>query len=167
MLPPPRAASRARVVDADTFEVVTALEMRKAMRLQYYVSLLAVEPTGLDPASARSALARQVARAISGEIRASDLVGLIPDSPCLYVLLVSAGLNALPLVIDRLGLEVARYRFTLDGADEPIRLVVGGGCFPTTARDERELVAQVQALAAQARGDGGNAHRYRLARALT
>lgn len=167
MLPRPEAGSRAPIVDAETFKIVTALEMRKALRLQYYVSLLAVEPTGPDHVAARtSALALQVARAISHEIRATDLIGLVPHSPCLYVLLVSAGVDSLPRVIERLGLEVTRYRFALERGDEPVHLAIGAGCFPATARDERDLLAQAQALARQAQRDVGEVHRYRVASEL-
>ncbi len=160
------AEPRARIVDEQTFALVAELEMRKAMRLQYYVSLLARAPAAAArPPALAAALAGEVARAIRPELRATDLIGLEPTSPCLYVLLVSAALPALPVVIDRLGVEVARHRFSLGRGDERVRLAIGGACFPSTARDERDLFSQAATLLGEAREDEGEGYRYRLARA--
>jgi hypothetical protein len=156
---------RAAIVDEETFTLIADLEVRKAVRLQYYVSLLAIQPevegavTGHDLRN----LAYQVADVISAEIRGSDVIGLMRTSPHLQVLLVSAHLYNLPLIIERITRAVSTHAFVADSRSVPVTLSVGGACFPTTARLREELFMQAASLTAQAQQERRGGHRYRLA----
>jgi hypothetical protein len=145
---------RAPVVDADTFMLVVELEMRQAIRLEYFVSLLVVHiDTGESAGGA-------LAEVIRGQIRGTDVVSVTSPSS-LHVLLVSTDLDNLPGIIGRI---VAAVNGRADGR---LALSIGGACFPTTARDRAELLEQAQQLSAEGRQSSAPAgHRYRLARSM-
>ena len=139
--------SHGTVVDEDTFDLVTELEIRKAVRLQYYVSLLAIKPDADDDEIPDpEALAQQLAPIISQQLRGTDLIGISPDSPQLHVLLVNAHLDSLTVVIERLSEEVSRHVFQINGKQRGVNLSMGGACFPTTAGTRQDLYSQAVAL---------------------
>jgi hypothetical protein len=135
------------VVDARTFSVIGKLEVRKAVRLQYYVSLLAIKPSLNDNGKVADprGLARRLAPILDQQLRATDLVGIASGVPPLYVLLVDAYLESLPRVIQRLIEEVKTHRFDIDGKRQSVRLTIGYACFPTTATSWGELINQATA----------------------
>jgi len=139
------------IVDEQTFEFVTELEIHKASRLQYPVSLLALrpEPEGKKPPP--GPLTEQFAQVISRVIRSTDLVRLRSASCTLHVLLVGAYWEDLPSVIQRIVEEVRRHRLQIEGGRRPVALSVGAACFPTTATTVQGLSAQADNLARQDR----------------
>jgi hypothetical protein len=149
----PRGAdSHGSVVDEDTFAFVTELEIRKAVRLQYYVSLLAIDLVNdIERIDDIRSLTEQVAAVISEQLRGTDLIGLSATAPTLYVLLVNAHLDSLSLVIQRITEEVSRHVFLVDGDLRAVQLVVGGSCFPTTACTREELLNQAGSVVARER----------------
>lgn len=155
---------RGTIVDGETFDFIAELEVRKAVRLQYYVSLLAVQPEveGGEDAPDPGALASQLARVISQQIRGTDLVGLTRSVPNIHILLINANLRDLPAVIQRILQEVNRHRFQVNGHSKAARLSVGGSCFPATASTRQDLFAQASTLLADARRAREPRHRYRL-----
>ncbi|MBI2216423.1 MAG: hypothetical protein HYU51_03915 [Candidatus Rokubacteria bacterium] len=155
-----READRgASVVDEATLGLVTALEVRQAVRLQHYVSLLEIRMR--PPADPR--LASALADIIGVQIRGSDLIG-VTDDPCLIrVLLVAAPLSALPTVIGRITRAVNHRVFTLGRHRSPVGLAIGGSTFPTPAGTHLELVTQATALATAAWEDRSAEHHFRLA----
>jgi hypothetical protein len=141
------------VVDDATFGVVGELEVRKAVRLQYYFSLLAIEPSLNDNGEVADpgGLARRLAPILDQQLRATDLVGIASAVPPLYVLLIDAYLESLPVVIQRLTEEVKTHRFDIDGNRQSVRLTIGYACFPTTATSWAELMNQATARFRRAR----------------
>ena len=142
------------VVEEEVFALVIALEIQKAVRLQYPVSLLAILPkpeVGAEMGATRP-LAEQLSQVIRATIRGTDLIGVSRRSPALQVLLVDAAFEHLPAVAQRVSDEVRRHRFRLNGGSESVRLAIGAACFPTTATSLDELRAQAEARAREGEG---------------
>jgi Diguanylate cyclase, GGDEF domain len=161
---------RAPIVDAETFALVVELELRRAIRLQYYVSLLVlqadVEPSAELPD--RAALHREVAEIIRNQIRSTDVVSVMSSSDLLEVLLVSTYLDSLPEIIDRIATAANPQATEPDRSTTRMTLSIGGACFPTTARERTELVRQAEALSMEARAEPSTSgYRYRLARRVS
>lgn len=159
---------RAPIVDGETFTLVAELAVRQAVRLQYYVSLLAIQADIDEPGGQTDwrALHRLIADVVRGQVRSSDVISVTPVSPHVGVLLVSTPLDDLPTVIERIATAVNRQAFKASGATGRVTLSMGGACFPTTARARGELFQQAESLSADVRREPGKpSHRYRLARA--
>ncbi len=156
-------ALRAPIVDEKTFTLITELEVRKAVRLEYFVSLLGIHfDTGDDPDARRTpALTEPLVRLIASEIRATDTIGRFGSEPRLLVLLVGANVSNILLVLERLRRVTARHGPELHG--HSANIAIGASCFPSTARDCAELFAQVDRLVAAARSGTRDHFRYRIA----
>jgi hypothetical protein len=129
------------VVDEMTFSTVGELEVRKAMRLQYPLSIVAIKPT-CPPAGDARRLLETIAGLVGSLIRETDLVTVSSKAPTLYVLLVDALPSDLTVIIARISEEVHRHRLAAPGGTEDVRVNLGGACFPSTAATWRELVSQ-------------------------
>jgi GGDEF domain-containing protein len=161
---------RAPFVDPDTFMLVVELELRRAIRLQYYVSLLALQADVEQSAELadRAALHREVAETIRDQIRSTDVVSVMPSSHLLEVVLVSTYLDNLPAIIDRIAIAASAQAGDAEGSMSRMTLSIGGACFPTTARERAELVHQAESLSMEARAEPGTSgYRYRLARRVS
>jgi hypothetical protein len=158
---------RAPFVDEATFALVAELEIRQAVRLQYYVSLLTLDADihGPAPPLPGRTLSGPIAELIRDQIRGSDVVSAVPESSQLQVLLVSTHVHSLPAVIERIAAAVGGHAFEADGRTWRVTLSIGGACFPTTARTRPELFRQAESLSAAARREASQGHRYRLAQA--
>ena len=112
------------VVEEHVFRLVVELERRKALRVQYAFSILTIVrelPEGLT-VSPGAAEVSSIVASVSRVIRASDLIGLVPTSPAVRVLLVGAYLDEVDLVIRRIRAEIP--------PEVPLRF--GVACFPAT-----------------------------------
>ncbi|MFQ5789744.1 MAG: hypothetical protein ACE5JI_04630 [Acidobacteriota bacterium] len=152
------------IVDEETFTFITELETRKANRLHYVVSVLAILPDAEGDGEIRNprSLAEELAGVVSLLIRGTDLIRLPAPSPTLHVLLVDARLEHLHVVIRRITEEVSQRLFETNGEDKAVRLSVGGACFPTTAGTSQDLLNQADTLAREARRDQVGRLRYKL-----
>jgi hypothetical protein len=153
------------IVDQSTFAFMTELEVRKAVRLQYYVSLLGIEieREGEGEIPDPAGVARQVAEAIRSHLRGTDVIVVESGRPAITILLVNASIHSLPVVIARITEAVSRRTFKVDDREEPVGLAIGGACFPTTATGAEQLLEEAASLAADARRSVGERYRYRLA----
>lgn len=152
----------ASLIDEELLAFITELEVRKAIRLQYYVSLLGIEPDVRAEAQEPAVIARQLAELIRAELRGTDLIALEESPSRLHVLLVNAHLYNLPAIIERIIGQVSRHRFEVDDKAQALGLSIGGACFPTSARGREDLFGQVTVLVAEARRDRKERYRYRL-----
>jgi hypothetical protein len=162
---PQDAHRRAPVVDDDTFALITELEIRKAVRLQYYVSLLGVKADleDNDGVPAPRSVNQQLAEMISLEVRSTDVICVTAAAPYLRILLVNAHLYNLPVVIQRIIRTVSRHVFEVNDRLREVALSMGGACFPSTARGRNDLFTQVSALVTEAQQDRAERYRYRIA----
>lgn len=157
---------RAPIVEEETFTLAAELEVRQAIRLQYYVSMLALQADTEEPQPYMdpTALHRLIAEVIRGYIRNTDVVSILPTPPQLRVLLVGPYLENLPAIIGRIAAAVNGPAFDTDGGAVRVVLSMGGACFPTTARSRAELFRQAESLSIQASANPGKSgHRYLLA----
>ncbi len=140
------------IVNDDSFALVTELELRKAIRLHYPISMLAVLPGPKGRSKTLyPRLTGQLAGVIGPVIRGTDLIHLPAAEPSLHVLLVDAPFDQLDGIIQRITEEVGRHTFQLNDERKAVRLSLGGACFPTTASTLQDLLAQAELRAREAR----------------
>jgi GGDEF domain-containing protein len=131
----------------ETFGLVGELEIRKAMRLQYPVAILAITADRSPDGDGRQYIER-VARLVTPLVRQTDLVSVSgKTSPALYVLLVDALPGDLDVIMARIGNEVHRHHVSGRTGSELIRINLGAACFPSTATTWRQLVSEADRAA--------------------
>lgn len=113
------------------FEFAFNNELKRAVRSQNFLTLVVVEPVceGCD----RNGTAREVARVISREMRATDLIGATPEGRLSMVLLDADLQNALR-VVERLTALLGHYQFGC-----PLTFDVGLACCPAQGSDAATL----------------------------
>jgi hypothetical protein len=127
----------AQLVDEDLFRFLLGIEVQKAERLRYVVSVMYI-----DVESHASAL--KAANMLAGGLRAVDAVAVSEES-AVALLLVDASAS------DLLGI-VRRLRSTWL---QSVAWSAGAACYPQTARSAEDLVAQAWEMMARAKNDGG------------
>jgi hypothetical protein len=136
--PPPDAG--ARVVDEQLFRFLVDLEVRKAQRLRYCLSVVFLAVEGASAETREPALAEIVTR----YIRSTDVV--TPWAPgSLALLLVDAEASHLPAILRRL---TARL--------ETIAWSAGGSCYPKTVTRADDMLSQAIDSMVRAKKEGGN-----------
>jgi hypothetical protein len=127
----------AHIVDDDVFRLLLDMEIRKAERLRYLVSVICVD---VEAEESVPGAVRQMAPVI----RATDAVSA-RDRSTVAVLLIDAEAASLPTILHRLklaGLETVAWS-------------AGGACYPETASSATELLEQALELMERAKHDGG------------
>jgi hypothetical protein len=139
----PPSATGGCLVDEPLFRFLVDLELQKAQRLRYSVSVVWFDveapTTGDVPASASI-----VAESVSRYLRGTDAVTIAADG-CLAMLLVDAETTHLPSILDR-----------LTGRFEAVAWSAGGSSYPRTAARPDDLLRQAADLLVRARDEGGN-----------
>ena len=133
----------ARVVDDDMFRFLVDLEVEKAQRLRYCLTLACLTTDGV-PAETGESSVSSLAENVTRHLRSTDVVA--PRTPTsLILLLVDAETTHLPLILRRLtpGLEAVGWS-------------AGGSCYPKTAARAEDMLRQAADLMAKAQGEGGN-----------
>ena len=137
-MPSPDAG--ARVVDEQLFRFLVDLEVRKAQRLRYCVSVVCLAVEGVPAETREPALAEIVTR----YIRSTDLV--TPWAPgFLALLLVDAEASHLPAILQRLTTRL-----------ETIAWSAGGSCYPKTVTRADDMLSQAVDSMVRAKKEGGN-----------
>jgi hypothetical protein len=134
MTPRPEGA---QVVDEHLFRLVASLEVKKAPRLQYPLTIMTILSTSVESAE-------PMARLTSSAVRRSDLVGLNPSGPGMRLLLIDMGIEELESVIRRVNEKLADF--------SPVGF--GTACFPTTGSNLEELLTQADTQARAQRSSG-------------
>lgn len=135
-----------KIVDQEAFTQRLDLELHKAIRLGYCVSIvfMMTEPE----AAGRYGSFRGLAEILAGHTRATDLVAIIPPR-FLGLLLVDAPRSSLQQIVDRLS--------TRAGLDETLTpWSAGASTYPETGQRVEDLLRQATELMARADADGGN-----------
>jgi GGDEF domain-containing protein len=142
-----------RVLTPEAFEFVLNNELKRAVRSQNFLTLLVVAPNLRHAAEGdRAAVAREVARLISREVRETDLLSQSPEGQ-LSVVLLDADLRSSMQVLDRLLSRFEHYEFPA-----PVAIEVGAACCPTHGADADTLRRAAEIRPAHSRRDDrGNA----------
>jgi hypothetical protein len=112
-LPPPSAGG-ARLVEPSLFRLLIDVEMRKAQRLRYCVSVLCVCAKAVSELSSPSSLLDLFRR----HLRATDVVAEWPQD-ALSVLLIDAESGDIPSVMRRVTADLAEGSWSAGGVSYP------------------------------------------------
>jgi hypothetical protein len=137
------------VLTPETFDFVLTNELKRAVRSQNYVTLVLVEPRGMDPVAGL----RAFVQLIHPEVRETDLLA-VADSGVSMVLL-DADLPNSMRVVDRVMARLEHYQFST-----PLDIQVGAACCPTHGADADTLkrVAAAARTGVARREPRGSAH---------
>ena len=125
-----------RLLTSSAFEFVLDGEMKRAVRSQNYLTLVALETRrewdGMT-VTADDGTLDEVARIIGHDVRDTDLLGST-EAGVLSLVLLDADYENATRVIERLVQRIEDYEFTT-----PLRISVGAACYPTHAVDSGSL----------------------------
>ena len=141
------------MVEKALFDFLVDLEVHKAARLQYPISVLCLG-ADLPETKAAQAWRDDLAELTVHELRATDVAANLDTSVAAF-LLIGAETQHLPGIVARLSstMEAPTGR---GSATTGVTLSAGGGCYPQTATSGRELLQQAVDLMTRAQTDGGN-----------
>lgn len=142
------------LVEENLFKFLLDLEVQKAMRLQYPVSVICMAPD-LKPGQVDPSFTKHVAEMALRRIRVTDVVTTLSQSS-IGVLLIDAETWTLPIIHQRVKEELEAHPLTAGGRERHVTWSAGGGCYPQTATSGRYLLRQAIDLTVRARGEGGD-----------
>jgi len=128
-----------RLLTANAFEFVLDGEMKRAVRSQNYLTLVALETRrewDSMTVTVDDATLDEVARIVGHEVRDTDVLGST-EAGVLSLVLLDADYENATRVIERLVQRIDHYEFTT-----PLRISVGAACYPTHAVDPDSLKQQ-------------------------
>jgi len=150
-----------RVLRKQLFDFLFDLEVKKAIRYQYFVTVLFLEMDWGDGEGAieagrhsRNDLLRVVAELLRDELRATDVIGR-QDDDRFSILLHHADDSNTVRIAERLRRRVADYVFA-SGMDGRRTVSIGGACFPTNGNYSDDLLTAAERMLQRAKHDGGN-----------
>jgi hypothetical protein len=141
-------------VPADLFRYLLDLEIEKAARLRYRVSVVCLTPDVDDVRKAPS-LAEHIARVMLHHLRQTDAATVFPAAR-VGLLLIDADPEALQRIVGRAagGTTLGSPRFALGG--ETVSVSGGAGCYPVTGSNASDVLGQACRLMRLAQGRGGD-----------
>ena len=142
------------LLDENLFRFLLDLEVQRALRLQYPISVVCIA-ADLRPQEVDPSFTRRVARMVLRQIRATDVVTMLSQAS-IGLLLVDADTGALPRIHRRVKEELEAHPLTVQGRERRLTWSAGGGCYPQTATGGRDLLRQASDLMARAQGEGGD-----------
>jgi hypothetical protein len=133
----PFYADGSRVLTPGAFEFVLGGELKRALRTQTFLTLVAVEARrvwdGLTIAADDGTLA-ELAEVLGHEVRDTDLLSCA-NPGTLWLALLDTDTEGSQTVIGRLLARIDSYRFST-----PVSIAVGAACCPTHAVDAESLM---------------------------
>jgi hypothetical protein len=146
------------LIPEDLFRLLLHLEIQKAVRLQYCVSVICLAPD-LPAQSASPSLPSQIAESAVRQLRGTDVATIFSAGGSVGLMLIDADTRTLRQILDR-ATDAARIAVsqTVAGQEQPqpLSLSAGASCYPEKATSGRDLLRQAADLMAQARAEGGN-----------
>jgi hypothetical protein len=144
------------LIDEDLFKLLLHLEIQKAVRLQYCVSVICLSPD-LPAQSVSATLPTQIAESAVRQLRGTDVAAIFGGGRSIGLMLIDADTRTLRQILDR-ATDAARVAVAQAvGADQqPVSLSAGASCYPETASSGRDLLRQATDLMTRARAEGGN-----------
>jgi hypothetical protein len=139
----PPSKSGAWVVDSEGFRRLVDMEIQKAQRLRYCVSLLCLAADRGSPEEEQPSAASLVER-IAPLLRSTDVITCWV-LPSLALMLIDADVTSLPAIVGRLTTRLEMFLWS-----------AGGACYPKTVTHGDGLFSQALHMMTQAQNDGGN-----------
>src|SRR2546422_6076490 len=139
----PPSRNGAWVVDNGGFRRLVDMEIQKAQRVRYCVSLVCIAADRRSPEEEQPAAPSLVER-IAPCLRSTDVVTW-SALPFLTLMLVDAEVTSLPSIVSRLTTRLEMFLWS-----------AGGACYPKTVTHADGLLHQALQMMTQAQSDGGN-----------
>lgn len=153
-LPGFRVPNRGALVPPSLFRYLLDLEIQKANRLRYCVSLVCLRPDVRAP-EADPELARAIAQMALRQLRSTDLATTL-HRDVVALLLIDTDPRVLERVLDRAAnARVLEGRRFVRGR-QIVSVSGGASCYPLTAPDRTALLHEASQLMHRARRDGGD-----------
>ena len=146
--------SRFLITDRKFFDFILNVELFRALRYSYMVTLFTVV---LDPVAIGngSELSSQLGEVVLSQVRSTDIVAQ-GEGNIFYVILPFAGLTEAKKVAERLRVRTKEHAFVVGDTKVQTTLSLGCARFPTDASDSRELLFKSAELLEKALRQGGN-----------
>lgn len=157
LVPPlSQRTSPSNFVDRGLFDYLLEHEVRAATRLRYYLSVLSLSPD-LPSTDLSRALIERLAEAALRHLRATDIASVTTPSSLTFLLLDAEVRNLRPILLRmHEGMEPLFPRVSsVRRGNAPLLVSAGGGCYPQTASNARELLRQAEGLMTRAKEEGG------------
>lgn len=141
-------------VEDNVFRFLVNLEVQKAIRLQYCISIVCLAPD-LTAGTTDPSQLRHIAQAALRSLRATDVATTVSvdSTRCVALLLIDAEPRSLRPIVNR----VTAVRAPVERAEEErLSWSAGGGSYPQTVTGGEELLRQALDLMTRANADGGN-----------
>ena len=135
------------------FRYLLDLEVQKALRLQYCLSLICLTPDRL-PGETEVSLTRRIAKMVVGRLRRTD-IGATLSPGAVALMLIDAEPRYLAAIFSRTANSVDDGRWFVYG-DQRVSVSAGASSYPQTARTGNDLLRQARTLMSRARREGGN-----------
>jgi len=148
-----RERVRQNLVGKDLFESLVDLEVEKATRLQYCVSVVCLTPD-VPVEKTDPAVTKHLAAVATRSVRATDVVTTLSPSS-IGLLLIDAGTHDLPRIFRRTTAELFGRPLAAGAGEERATWSAGGSCYPLTATNGNELLRQASDLLSRAQQEGG------------
>ena len=148
--------SSSNLIAEDLFKLLLHLEIQKAVRLQYCVSVICLTPD-LPSQTMDPAIPRRIAESAVRQLRGTDVATIFSSGGSVGLMLIDADTRTLGQILDR-ATDAARMAVAQVAAqpDQPVSLSAGASCYPETASSGRDLLHQATELMVRARAEGGN-----------
>ena len=128
------------MVDEPLFRLLLDLEIHKAQRLRYTVSIVCFTMERSGVGNGQASIAESIAR----RLRATDAVAMWTEG-LVFFLLVDAETTHLPSILERLTTRLQTVSWS-----------AGGSSYPRSAARAEDMVRQAVDLHTRARNEGGN-----------
>lgn len=144
-----------KLLKRDVFEYLLDLEIKRAMRYQYFFSLLIIEPDLRGDIYNESDIIKAIADIISDEVRITDTIGRMGNDN-FYVILPHAETSTTITVAERIRSRIESYTFSKNNSEIKNTISIGAACFPTHSNELRNLVSNASEMINRAKTTGGN-----------
>ncbi|MBI5042845.1 MAG: GGDEF domain-containing protein [Nitrospirae bacterium] len=144
-----------KVLKRDVFEYLLDLEIKRAMRYQYFFSLLIIEPDLQVDVHNEADIIKAIAEIISDEVRATDTIGRMGKNN-FYVMLPHSETSCTITVAERIRNRVESYTFSKSNGVTKKTISIGAACFPTHSNELKNLVNNATEMMNKAKETGGN-----------
>jgi diguanylate cyclase (GGDEF)-like protein len=143
-----------QVLRKPIFDYLFELEVKKAVRYQYFLTVLFLEVDGAEPAQGVDGQHGVIAELLRDELRATDVIGRLTEER-FSILLHHADDANTQRIGERLRRRIADYVFA-QGQEGRRTVSIGGACFPTSGNYPEDLLSEAHRMLQRAQQDGGN-----------